>query len=96
MKILTEQCQKININELVRSAKKEILNLSLQGKINTEEQQLDVTTSPCHFGGKRFWFVCPRCKGRVGTLYKTPVSDELLCRNCHKLTYLKSRYNKML
>ena len=35
-----------------------------------------LTTTPCHLGGSRRWFVCPRCWRRCAILY--PVR----CRKC--------------
>ena len=95
MKTLIEHCQKLNINELVRSVKSELIKIKLKSKIDALGQNIDITTTPCHFGNERSWFLCPSCKKRVATLYKPPTKDILLCRKCHNLTYLKSRYSKM-
>ena len=96
MKILVEQCQKININELVRGLKTEVAKMKLKEKIDLLDQDIEITHTPCHFSGHRFWFICPGCKGRVGTLYKKPTSHKLMCRKCHNLRYMKSRFNKMM
>lgn len=65
--------------------------------------RLDAT--PCHFGGLRYWFICPLtvhgkpCNRRVGVLYKN--GDYFGCRHCHDLTYRsrnenhRFRYNPM-
>lgn len=45
-----------------------------------------VTTRP-NFGGLRWWFLCPRCRRRVGKLYMAPGAVRFLCRVCHGLTY---------
>ncbi len=95
MKSLVEHCQKLNINELVRSIKSEFLKTKLKSKINSLGQDITITSTKCHFGNERLWFVCPACKRRVATLYKPPTKDILLCRKCHDLKYLKSRYSKM-
>lgn len=95
MKTLTEHCQKLNINELIKSIKSELIKIKLKSKINALGQTLDITTTPCHFGNERSWFLCPACRRRVATLYKPPAKEMLLCRKCHDLSYLKSRYNKM-
>lgn len=45
----------------------------------------------CHFGGSRFWFVCPLnkngkyCGRRIGVLYKN--GNYFGCRHCYNLTY---------
>jgi hypothetical protein len=96
MKNLVESCQRIDINELVRTTKAELLKLRLQSRINSLEQDLEVITTPCRFGGHRYWFVCPGCNHKVGVLYRPPLSNELRCRKCHNLTYTRTRYHKMI
>ncbi len=55
------------------------------------DYKVPITTSSCHFGGVRHWFVCPLysrgvyCGKRVGTLYKA--GDYFACRHCYDLTY---------
>lgn len=38
----------------------------------------------CRFGGRRPWFLCPRCGRRVGVLWG---GKRFLCRHCHQVTY---------
>lgn len=53
--------------------------------------KIPLTTTPCYFGGKRYWFICPwysngqYCGKRVGVLYKG--GNYFACRNCYDLTY---------
>ena len=96
MRTLIEQCQQINIGKLLKDIEAESRQIKLHARIEALGRQIETTTTPCHFGGKRFWFVCPCCKRRVGTLYKPPMKDELLCRKCHGLRYGKSRYKGMI
>ena len=43
---------------------------------------LDLT--PCHFGGARTWFLCPRCSRRVAVLF---AGRRFWCRHCHDIAY---------
>jgi len=62
---------------------------------NNEKKSFDykipLTTTPCNYGGKRYWFTCPwykngvYCGRRVGVLYKD--GDYFACRHCYNLTY---------
>lgn len=55
------------------------------------DYKIPLTTTPCHYGGERYWFICPMsrngayCGRRVGTLYKD--GDYFACRHCYDLTY---------
>jgi hypothetical protein len=69
------------------------LSYSLPG---TEERTTNrtrmITTIP-HFGGYRWWFVCPLsvnqqlCGKRVRKLYFPPGGQYFGCRHCYNLTY---------
>lgn len=95
MRTLVEQCQKVNINELVKTLKPKLFDIQVKSEMKIAGQLLEITTTPCNFGGKRLWFICRDCKSRVGTLYKLPTNENLLCRKCNNLVYTKSRYHKM-
>jgi hypothetical protein len=53
--------------------------------------KVQLTTTPCFFGGKRFWFLCPLsinnafCGKRVGVLYLA--GKHFGCRICYDLAY---------
>jgi hypothetical protein len=47
---------------------------------------VELAWTPCHFGGRRPWLVCPRCGLRALRLYPTMRSG-LLCRRCAGLAY---------
>ncbi len=53
---------------------------------NTEEldYEIGLTTTPCNYGGFRWWFLCPKCRKRVAKLY---LWKYFYCRHCHNLTY---------
>lgn len=60
-----------------------------------EKEDLDyrasLTTTPCHYGGIRYWFICPLtingqyCGKRVGVLYS--VGKYFGCRKCGNIAY---------
>lgn len=62
------------------------------------DYKIPLTTTPCRFGGKRYWFICPwykngvYCGRRVGTLYKD--GDYFACRHCYNLTYSSRKQNR--
>jgi hypothetical protein len=41
------------------------------------------------WGARRYWWICPGCGRRCGTLYLPPSSGRFACRACHDLTYQK-------
>lgn len=46
--------------------------------------RVSLTRTTCHYGGYRYWFVCPRCEQRAGVIY---IADTPWCRRCLKLRY---------
>ena len=55
------------------------------------DYRIEITTTPCHFGGVRYWFQCPllkdgkMCGRRIAVLYQG--RDYFGCRQCHNLCY---------
>ncbi len=60
------------------------------------QYKIKLTWTPCYFGGRRWWFVCPltrdgkACGRRIGVLYLTN-SKHFGCRLCNNLTYRSCR-----
>ena len=65
---------------------------------NTDEKtdydyKISLTTTPCNFGGVRYWFICPLsingvyCGRRTGTLYLASGGKYFGCRHCYDLSY---------
>ncbi len=54
---------------------------------------IPVISTPCNYGGKRWWFICPlsvngrACQRRCRIVYLPPGAAYLGCRECHQLTY---------
>ncbi len=45
-----------------------------------------LTTTSCHYGSSRYWFICPSCRKRVGILYLENISPS--CRCCSDIVYI--------
>ena len=55
------------------------------GAWESVEQTIHFDRTHCHYGGHRYWFLCPRCYRRVAVLYGA--GKYFYCRHCYKLTY---------
>jgi len=68
------------------------------GEKKTFDYKVELTTTPCNYGGVRYWFICPLsknkvyCGRRIGVLYKN--GDYFGCRHCHDLTYCSQKMNR--
>jgi hypothetical protein len=72
--------------EVVASPNEDGVRISWQERSRPPVSLFILTDStPVHFGGRRPWFLCPRCHCRVGRLYFA--GDVLWCRKCLRLTY---------
>ena len=63
---------------------------SWSGEKSEMDYQVRLVTTPCRFGGKRYWFICPlvrngiSCNRRVGVLFGGKYFG---CRHCYDLAY---------
>ncbi len=55
------------------------------GEWESVKQSIWFDRTPCHYGGERLWFLCPRCDRRVGVL--SGHGTLFLCRHCYQLPY---------
>jgi len=61
------------------------------GEKSDMDYKIPLTTTPCYFGGVRYWFVCPLsnngryCGRRVGVLYS--IGKWFGCRHCGRIAY---------
>ena len=49
------------------------------------EQTILLQSTPCNYGGERWWLTCPKCARRCTVLYGA--STLFYCRKCYKLPY---------
>lgn len=54
---------------------------------------IDLTFTPCTFGGERVWFTCPSCGRGVAILYFGG-GGGVACRRCYGLAYASQRADK--
>lgn len=92
-KLLVEQCQKLDISELLKQYRSQLKVSAL----STEIMGVPVKLAPSktRFNGTRYWFSCPLCSTRVRILYQHPLSELVGCRNCLNLDYRKRRFKGM-
>lgn len=93
---LVEECQKIDINTFLRTAKLQLREVLIGYKLEAQGVDIKLITSKTGFGGLRYWFKCPMCQRRVGTVFVHAISQNLGCRACLGLKYRKRRYKGMI
>jgi hypothetical protein len=62
-----------------------VLSYFMKSSGEIVEQWVQTQTSPCHLGGQRHWFTCPKCDKRVAILYAP--GRYFACRQCGDLAY---------
>ena len=92
---LVEECQRIEINPLLRSAKEKLKATLLASEIEAVGVPLHIALSQSTFG-TRYWFMCPMCQRRVGVLFIQPITSAIGCRTCLGLEYRKRRFKGMV
>jgi len=93
---LVEENRKIEINSFLRQIKPKLKENLLHLELKMQGVSVPLINSVTGFGGVRFWFKCPMCSKRVGTIYSHATSQNLACRRCLNLKYCKSRYKGMM
>lgn len=58
-----------------------------EGNKTDYDYEVSLVTTPCNFGGVRYWFGCPHCGRRVVVLYLAPGDTHFRCRHCNNLSY---------
>ena len=73
------------INIRVDSRLYVVLSWRVRSTGEVVEQRVQTHSTPCHLGGQRYWFTCPRCSKRVAVLYAP--GKYFACRKCGELVY---------
>lgn len=92
---VSENCQKLSIDELVRQANRQLKRNWIANQLEIAGIKVRFLTSKTRFGGNRLWFACPSCRKRVGKLYQNQ-KGIVACRKCLGIKYMKSRYKGMI
>lgn len=95
-KCLVEECQKIRIEDFLKTYRNKLKELVLASELEILGLKIELTTSKTCYNGIRFWFKCPLCKRCAGVLLKHPLTYEIGCRQCLNLEYRKRRYKGMI
>ncbi|RKY07713.1 MAG: hypothetical protein DRP56_05285 [Planctomycetota bacterium] len=89
--IIPQVCVGGNGNK--RSLRVEMAGCVTGGGSSVTGQDISITTTPCYYGGVRYWFLCPAvvdgvlCEDRASKLYLPPGGELFGCRQCYGLTY---------
>ncbi len=83
---------KSSIDIIVSTVKdREFLELIYSKAGSLQKDQFDykirLLSTPCNYGGVRYWFSCLLCEARVSSLYLPPSACYFACRHCYNLSY---------
>ena len=65
----------------------EVMPISYYVNDHYIKYDIRLDTTPCNYGGKRYWWLCPVCGKRVAKLHLRPEGRYFACRSCNYLTY---------
>lgn len=89
-KPLCEECPAVDIREVAR---RRLVSLERVGRLSFSCGDSSITVSltwtSCTYGGRRPWFLCPRCSRRVAKVYLH--RGRWGCRECFDLAYQTQR-----
>lgn len=75
----------ISISVYPQQAVNLIYTMTDNGQACDINDRVSLIQRPCHFGGERSWFRCPRCSRQVSTLYLR--GGRFACRHCQRVAY---------
>lgn len=57
------------------------------GEKHSLDYTIRLTTTPCRFGGRRWWFLCPLTNRRVSKLYLPQRASKFAAREAYRIAY---------
>jgi hypothetical protein len=94
--ILVEDCQRVSISSYLRKTRERLKEELIRADIKMDNLNIELTPSKTAFDGIRYWFKCPFCVQRIGTLFVHPLTRAIGCRKCLGLEYRSRRYGGMI
>lgn len=70
--------------QLRQSASQQSIMLSYQHKDKQYSYPIEVSSTPCNYGGVRYWWHCQKCCRRAAVLY---CAGSYVCRHCIGANY---------
>ena len=95
-KFIIEECQKLAIKDYLKKFRLQLKKEILSSVIEIAYQTVELDTTKTGFDGIRYWFKCPLCHKRIGTLFIHPLNNAVGCRLCLNLDYRSRRYKGMI
>src|SRR3989344_9357182 len=86
-RITVEECQRLSVSQLD-------IDKVWAFAITINFQTVQLSFSRCNYGGKMYWFLCPKCNKQSGVLYRRPLQSLFLCRSCQNLIYELTKYHR--
>ena len=93
---LVEESTKVSVNKYVQEVRKQVKEELLIRSANVLSNKITLSQTQTGFGGTRYWFNCPICTGRIGTVYVHQITKKVGCRKCLGLEYRSRRYKGMV
>lgn len=93
--MLIEDCVQVSVSELLQEYRKQIKEKILSSAFEVDGVGVKLDVTETHFGGSRYWFVCPTCSRRKGKLLRTP-EGAIGCNSCLPVSYQSTRYKGMI
>lgn len=76
----TSQFPKLDIRKITNISNQETRGAKRLTATLADGNQIEVTSTPCNYGGVRYWWKCPGCGGRIACLYQ--YKGAYRCRHC--------------
>ena len=94
--ITVENCRRISVSEYLKHLGTKCEEVVLGSVVEVMRTTAHLTATPVHFGGVRFWFLCPHCACRIGVLLIHPLAARVGCRRCLDVEYRAKRFKGMV